>query len=481
VKRGKLILLGGTTVLLFIIVSLTCRYENNVIFTGDEWDYQSIGVNSFFGAEFLTTGRLKDIDDYRFISLDSGKLSFWEGFSGKKAYHRVPFYPLFVSITYKIFGVNPVIIKYIQLIVLLISGLFLVLAGKVIWGNKGFWIGYLSFLLFVGLNYRFTEHLMPENWQFLFLAVITLSLYYHFRNRIACSAILGLTLGIACLNKGTVFFLFPIIIVSDIFYWRIKNRMHRKNMMAFCATFVLITGLWSFHISHERGELTFLSAQTGEVLLDGNNEYCSDGLWHPGWRDRPDSFYNNDKLETMPDFIRATNFYIKNPAYLSNFPAKLKAGFAPVGSFIALVSLYLIWLASIIYRKPVWHGNKHRIRRGRIVSLLLACFSICFTIFSGELNGILFTAAIALIFLLVGYQIKKLTKEEMMPFEFLIILSNFLIFTLVFYVCNETYPSRYVKTMDGILILMSVRLLFEIIDYPEKESLMIDKGGIGIT
>lgn len=479
VKRGKLILLVGTTVLLYILVSLTCNYDNTVIFTGDEWDYQSIGVNTYYGSEFLTTGRIWEIDYYKFTDLDSGKLGFWESFSGKKAYHRVPFYPLFLSITYRIFGINPVIVKYIQLFVLLISGLFLVLAGKIVWGNKGFWIGYLSFLLFTGLNYRFTEHLMPENWQFLFLAVIMVSLYFHFRSSLTYSAILGLALGFSCLNKGTTFLLFPIIIAADLYNWKFKRRLHWKNMMVFCATFALITGLWSVYISHEREQFTFLSAQTGEVLLDGNNEYCGDGLWHPEWRDRPDSFYNNDQLEKMPDFIRATNFYIKNPAHLSNFPAKLKAGFAPVGSFIALLCLYLIWLASIICRKSRRQDNRMRISTGMTISLLLLCISICFAIFSGKLNAVLFFAFVSLIFLLAGFLAKKFTKEWGIPFEFLIILLNFLIFTLVFYVCNETYPSRYVKTMDGLLILLSVRLLFDIIDNLKKVSLIYEEERAG--
>jgi hypothetical protein len=57
---------------------------------------------------------------------------------------------------------------------------------------------------------------------------------------------------------------------------------------------------------------------------------------------------------------------------------------------------------------------------------------------------------------------KCLTKNLELPSEFFIIILNFFIFTLVFYVCNETYPSRYVRTMDGILILLSFYLLFEI-------------------
>jgi 4-amino-4-deoxy-L-arabinose transferase-like glycosyltransferase len=474
-KTGKLILLAGTAILVFVIVSIICDYDNSVVFTGDEWDYQSIGVNSYYGYEFPTTGRLKETDLYKFTGLDEGKIRFWEGFSGIKAYYRVPFYPLFVSIIYKYFGINPIIIKYIQLFLCVMSGLILVLIGKMAWGERGFFIGYLSFIIFVCLNYRFTAHLMPENWQFLFLSVITACLFIHYKGSGTYSVILGLTLGLSCLNKGTTFFLFPIIIVADLFFWRIKNKSHWKNMVLFAVSFAVITGLWSVYVSHERNQLTFLSAQTDEVLLDGNNEYCSDGLWHPEWRDKPDSWYFTDNLEKRPGILRVINFYVKNPRYVSNIPAKFKAGFAPVHSFIALISLYLVFLASVIYWKstfPVARLNRTSLRIG---TLLLLCLSICFGFFSGSFNDILFFSIVTLIFVLSVVFGRRLIKELKLPYEFYIILLNFMIFTLAFYVCNETYPSRYVKTMDGIFILSGFYFLFEIYNFARKKPLKFHK------
>jgi hypothetical protein len=47
------------------------------------------------------------------------------------------------------------------------------------------------------------------------------------------------------------------------------------------------------------------------------------------------------------------------------------------------------------------------------------------------------------------------------PVPFVIVFLNFFLFTLVFYVCNETYPSRYVKTMDGIFLLMCIYLFYK--------------------
>lgn len=448
------------------------KYDNNVVFTGDEWDYQSIGVNSYYGYEFLTTGRLEEAEVYRFTALDNGKIRFWEGFSGKKAFYRVPFYPLFVSFTYKLFGINPIIIKYIQLFIVVTAGLLLVFIGRMVWNERGLYIGYLSFILFVGLNCRFTAHLMPENWQLLFLSAITICLLFHYRGSLAFSMILGLTLGLSCLNKGTTFLLLPLIIVSDILYWRIRNRSHWKNLILFMVFFAVITGPWSLYVSNERNELTFLSAQTNEVLLDGNNEFCSDGLWHPEWRDIADSWYNTDKMDSKSGAIRVLNFYVNNPREIANLTAKFKAGFATVPSFNAMISIYLVFLTSCMYFKSRCLLSGLSRASAVLFALLILIFSICFGIWSRLINDYMFISFIAFIILLSAVFTRRLKQELKLPMEFFIILLNFLIFTLAFYVCNETYPSRYVKTMDGVFLLSGFYFLLRIfecsqIKYPE--------------
>lgn len=458
-------LLICTFVLLYALALIKADYNNKVVFTGDEWDYQSIAVNNYYGSEFLTTGRIKEIETYKLEKLDDGKIQFWENFSGNKAYHRGPFYPAFLCLSYKVFGINPIVVKYFQLFLIVFSGLLLVFIGKLAWGEKGQYIGYLSSIVFVTLNYRFSEHLMPENWQFLFLALITILLFYHYRGSGMHSILLGIMLGFSLLNKGTTFFLFPIIILIDMFYVSYKNKSHWWNMLLFVISFVFIAGLWSMYVSVERNQFTFISAQAGEVLLEGNNEFCSDGLWHPEWRDKPYSSYNTDKMGSLPSVIRVVNFYLDNPRYLSNFPAKVKTAFAPIYSFIALISLYLILLSFWISSKSKFITSIVNKWFGFVIAFLLLCFSIFFSLFSATLNTMMFFSIVALMFFLSILFYKELLKIPIIiPFQFVVIFLNFLIFTLAFYVCNETYLSRYVKTMDGIFILVCFYLLFEILD-----------------
>ncbi len=352
-------------------------------------------------------------------SLDSGKINFWEKFSGNKAYHRAPFYPVFLSLLYKLVGISPLIIKYIQLLLIIISGLLLIPIARLAFGEKSFKVGLISFIAFVLLNYKFSEHLMPENWQFLFLALTIICLFYHHDGSKTHSILLGIILGISVLNKGTTFFFFPIIIVFDLFFGRLRNGKYMVNLIIFACSFILVTGVWSLWLSLERHRFTFVSAQPADVLLDGNNEFCSDGLWHPEWRNKPGSFYNIDQKGDQPEIIRVVNFYIKNPVNLGNFPAKIKAGFLPVYSFLALIFVCGILITLHIIKKITQKSSSEQIPK-------LFSFSI--------------------------------------PVPFVLCFLNFLLFTLVFYSNDETYPSRYVKTMDGIFILMCVYLFLKTIN-----------------
>jgi hypothetical protein len=463
-KPNKLIFLLCAFILTSAIIIIKGDYDNKVDFTGDEWDYQSIAVNSCFGDDFLTTGPIHDIETYRFKNLDQGKITFWERFSGQKAYHRSPFYPLFLIVVYKSFGINPVIVKYIQLLVLLISGLLLIPIANIAWGEKGYYIGYLSFIIFVFLNYRFSEHLMPENWQFLFLALIIISLFNHYKRSTKYSVVLGILLGISCLNKGTTFFLFPLIIISDLIYCRYKDHGHWGNMFFFASGFILITGIWSLNISMQRNQLTYISSQTSEVILDGNNEYCGDGLWHPEWKGIPDSYYNNDKGNKKSELLRVIKFYIKNPASLSNFAGKIKRAYAPLHSFIVLITFSLILMS--LKRYP--GSESILMREGNLLTksglILLFCLATGIGVSMKNLpDPVFFTLFILFCSLCVFFN-KKIKETVQIPYEFIIIFLNFLVFTLTFYVCNETYSSRYVKTMEGIFILVSVYLFFEIIN-----------------
>jgi 4-amino-4-deoxy-L-arabinose transferase-like glycosyltransferase len=406
-ERKYLIVHLSVFLFIAILISVKGTYNNKVIFTGDEWDYQSIGVNFYYGHDFLLTGPLEQLPLYKLEKLNKGKMTFWEHSKGKKAVYRSPLYPIFICGVYKFFGVNPVIVKYIQLLLLIVSGLLLILTAKLIWGSKGLMIGYWGFVTFMILNYRYPEHLMPETWQFLFLHLILIVLLLYYSGSVKYALILGIILGISVLNKGTTFFLFPIILIYDLYYIFKKKWYHIQKTALFILGFVLITGFWSIYIYQNQRSVIYISTQGSEVLLDGNNELCGDGLWHPEWRNNNSCFYNHDHKKDNPTIIRVINFYYTYPEYLKNILAKISNGILVLPSFLFSV--------------------------GFLLTLLVVSF------------------------------IHRIKIPVAIPVQFVIIFMNFVIFTIVFYVCNETYSARYVKTMDGVFILFGFYCFFEII------------------
>jgi hypothetical protein len=230
---------------------------------------------------------------------------------------------------------------------------------------------------------------------------------------------------------------------------------------------VFITGIWSVYVTIQRNQFTLINTQRGEVLLEGNNEYCTDGLWHPEWRAQANSFYNTDKKDDQQGIVRVINFYYKNPKYLSNFAAKIKRGFSPVYSFVALISLYSLLLSLLVLFKANFRAGFGNKLPGYSIAILLLGFSFFFGFYLKAINAVLFSYLVAGIFFLSAIFYQRLLRVPIIiPLPFLIVFLNFFIFTLAFYVCNETYLSRYVKTMDGIFILADFYLLFVIFKIP---------------
>jgi 4-amino-4-deoxy-L-arabinose transferase-like glycosyltransferase len=456
-KKSLILLVIGAILLLFAL--RRGHFTNSVIFTGDEWDYQSIAVNYCDGHGYPVTGLIEEIDRYKIVDLTEEKIRFWQHFSGIKAFHRPPFYPVFLCVTYRLFGVNPLIIKYLQLIVLLCAGILLVVAGKLFWGEKGYFIGLLGFISFFILNRRFPEHLMPENWQFLFLSIITICLYFHYRGSVISSILLGTILGISVLNKGTTLLLFPLVILCDLYCMLFKRKGRLLNTLVFLIGFLAITGIWSGYLSSQVHHFTFVSTQSNEVLLDGNNEYCSDGLWHPEWRDDINAFYNADH-GTHLDMLRVISFYSHNPEYLLNIPAKIKAGFSPLLTFSFLLTLLMILLAIWLFKRSRTYTSKLYRYLAVPVALGLIVLAVYFGFFSGTLNKLQYSYLVILMLSLYALYYNQMSVSGfLVPREFILIFFNFFIFSVVFYVCNETYSSRYVKTMEGIFLLTDFYLL----------------------
>jgi len=404
-KKNQKYLLVLVIAAAVVFIMIRGNYTNSVIFTGDEWEYQSIGVNFYYGHDFLTTGLIENAETYKITSLDEGKMEFWKRFSGFKAIHRSPLYPFFICSVYKVAGINPVLVKYIQLLILFVSAFLLIIIGRYLWGDKGFYIGIASFLAFIILNYKYPEHLMPETFQSFFLHLLILCTARYYRGSIGSAIAAGIILGISALNKGTMILLFPMMIIYGVYRIWTSHKHNYTGLIMFAAGFLVVTGSGSMMLSIEQNRFIYISTQGNEVLLDGNNELCADGLWHPEWRENNSSYYHHDHGENWPSLFRVFQFYYNNPNFLFNLFPKITHGFCVLPSSIF-------------------------------------CFAFGF------------------ILLFIRW-IQKAKAPLFVPAYFYLVFLNFLIFTLLFYADNETYLSRYVKTMDGVFLLTGLYFLCE--------------------
>ena len=136
------------------------RLIDTAIFGGDEWEYQSLGVNLAFGHGYQE-GRLEEFPAYKFNTsenlflyhdpLTGAHLTYKDYFNqgGVYSFYRTPGYPVFLALIYKIFGVHPLYVKITQIFLLAVCAAFLPLIGQLLWGAVGFGSGIVSAVLFV--------------------------------------------------------------------------------------------------------------------------------------------------------------------------------------------------------------------------------------------------------------------------------------------------------------------------------------------
>lgn len=203
----------------------------------DQFDYQTIAINYANNYEFLTTGELNKNIDYKIID-DKTQLDNKKGLLGVKALNRFPAYPFLVSVIYKIFGPNPIIIKLVQIFLLFLICFFLPLLAYRTWGLKGFTSGIIAtpFIFHYLLDYTYL--ILPDTLSIIFNFFI-IFLWLETRKKITKLNFIGLTLllGISFLTKTSINIILPIIFI-DIFINLKKQKV--KNILFKLSYFLLI-------------------------------------------------------------------------------------------------------------------------------------------------------------------------------------------------------------------------------------------------
>jgi len=250
------------------------NFSNDVQFNGDEIYHQSMAVNFIKGHGYPKVGGYEKFEEYKFIldKKDEYSIEFYKNSAGPYSFSKHPVYPLFVAFIYFIFGINPIAVKYIQLIMIIIVSAFLPWLGYKFWNKKGFISGLIASPVFIINNCNFVSNIFTEPLiVFTIFLIILAYLYYKQKNTIFSISILGIILGFGLLLKGSLIFIPALVFIYLIRQYR-KNR--QKKILIHASLIVIITILtvlpWTIYANIKNQENVIIAKKGLEVLLNKN-------------------------------------------------------------------------------------------------------------------------------------------------------------------------------------------------------------------
>jgi hypothetical protein len=331
------------------ILSLRFDLNDTAIFGGDTWAYQSVAVNLARGHGYKL-GEIEDFSAYRFRPDDyyvggPPHAELRRRFREEVAYwfYSAPGYPLFLAGTYALFGVEPLVAKILQALILAGSAALLPLLARRTWGERAWAGGIAASLLFTLFFCPDPTLLMGET---LAVAMLTLWAFAFVRWEARAGSArrvgeLGLATGISLLVKP--FAPLPLL-VALVVGARTRSAALPALFLLACAAPVLP---WSAFASHHSESLVLLSTQSQTTLLDGNNEFSiRSGRFQPDWRKRyegrPYFLYNRPSMAGRGTLSKVAAFW---RIHLDELPIavarKLRAGLFSSAGFTAAMIGFL--------------------------------------------------------------------------------------------------------------------------------------------
>lgn len=345
----KIVLL--TCLLLGLVFSIIgfkrVNFDDLVHFVGDTWEYQSMAVNLARGKKLMTVGAFGDYQrDYKFrpaatsyqpqldYLIKNGQES-----NQQTDFYRTPGYVVLLGIIYKLFGVSPLAVKQIQLLLVVFISTSLPYLGFNYWRSRGFAAGIIAGFVFLleygqdiaentGITYPpqiMTEILIA----FCLLIFVLVFIVWQKQPNWLSSLLLGLVTGINLLVKGSTLFIFPLVLI----YFTnlaIKKKIKLVNLVTYIIGTIVIVSPYSIYASRASGETILLSTQSKVVILGGNNEFAADGTWHrEGYPpNNEQSFYARSEVRSLPLLNKVVMFYKTHPHLFPKiFLAKIYSGF----------------------------------------------------------------------------------------------------------------------------------------------------------
>jgi 4-amino-4-deoxy-L-arabinose transferase-like glycosyltransferase len=458
-------------VVLYSVFVTPADFTDDAFFGGDTWEYQSMAVNFAKGHGINKFGGIENFDTYKFAKpehLPEYYTSFVQR-AGMDNFFRPPAYSLFLGLIYKLFGISPRIAKLIQLALLTIVAVCLPWIGFHYWKLEGLISGFIAAPIYLVTNHKLAEVILTEALTaFSLFLIVAGYIFFEKRNSTVSAVLLGIALGFAVLVKAILIFI-PLLAGIWLLYTFFRRREKRilKNMLVIIISALFTISPWSLYASMKSNSFILLSTQGGGSLLDGNNEFNSDGGWHPEWRNRKDSFYNNGALAQASTIEKIARFYTQHPSLLPRLIVKkLVKGFVPMMFLLLIIAIFIIerYVVCIeMYVKNTFRAFVYY--TFALFMLTLSTFGVYFlsekpsslyAVFRGNLLiSILLLIAVSLPLLLV--RLKNVGLR--IPSVFVMIFLNFVILIALFFADSGVYKSRFVQVMDFIFILVALQYL----------------------
>ena len=259
--------------LLFMIVTYSlvfynlAQFSNGAKFVMNDNEYHSAGVNFAKGYGISRIGAIEPFSSYKFTEYGPNlefNYKFFTRLAGSYQFQNPPGYGLFLGVIYLIGGVNPIVAKYIQLLLLIIVASFLPFLGYSYWKMKGYLSGIIASVIFMNVYYQYAVNLNPQCLLIFMILLDILALDKYFKKPSVLSAcILGFIVAFTILVKALVILL-PLLIILYLYFkfFQTREKKYVIHILTFTVAFIVPFVPWSIYAS-ERARQSLI---TREVL-----------------------------------------------------------------------------------------------------------------------------------------------------------------------------------------------------------------------
>lgn len=297
--------------LLFItaIPRILAYKKYNTGFSNDSYEYLSLAHNLIYKSEFSISLELHNMDGGRQLKEETiyGKkfpLEFTKKYPPKKTMFRMPGYPLFIALIFKIFSEDFRYISWIQIFLMTCNAILLFFIVKN-YLNKNYLSNNNSIISFVAVTLVFSLHpgsiiwsrnILRENLE-IFLITCCIYLYMNIQRRYF-NILLGFFLGALILTLQSMFYVIPLFISVKVLIYCYRKYIKKFRYINFnfkkvfisllIATFII--QFWCFRNLKQFGYYTLSSYKLGAFILGYSV------LW--------ESEFNNNRITDIERLIK---------------------------------------------------------------------------------------------------------------------------------------------------------------------------------